>query len=112
MANLPPTAAITEQRFGGATVLQEQVLTVDNTVRVRLPNNPNRLRIVMLNEGAFDVRVSNYPDVNNSTGWLLAAAGGVITSDWSEDGEAVTYEWYLINVASSGKVRIREVVRS
>jgi hypothetical protein len=94
------------------TVLQEQVSTIDNVAVTRLPNNPNRFRIAFLNEGSYDVRISNTPDVLSTTGWLLPAAGGVIISDWNEEGEIVTYDWYLIAVTAASKVRIREVIRS
>jgi hypothetical protein len=110
--NLPPAAAISFDRFGGKTFIQEQISTIQSTGATRIANNPNRLRISFINQGSYDVRLSNTPDVSVISGWLLAAAGGVISMDWSEDGEGVTYEVYLLAVSNTADVRIREVIRS
>lgn len=111
MANLPPVAAISAARFGGKTFLQEQVINSLAASISIIPNNPNRVRIMLLNEGNNDIRVSNSPDVNASSGWVLASNGGVIWWDWEQDGEVVTYDVYHIAVGVDTRMRIREVIR-
>lgn len=111
-SNLPPVAAISASRFGGNTFLSESLVTIPSASVYRVPNNPNRLNWAMINEGANDIRVSNYPTVTASSGWLLAANGGVLSMDWAEDGEAVCYDIYLIANGADTVIRLREVLRS
>ena len=114
MANSPnvsPLSDLSADKYKGNTFAQEAVITTSNTTLTRISNNPNRVAWVMINEGLTDVRVSNLPNISASSGWLLAASGGVIAMKWDEDGEAVGYEIYLISVAGTPNVRIREVIR-
>ena len=106
-----PVYALVKERFGGGTTITEAVYSVNTSLFTRIPNNPNRLYWIMINEGSYDVRISNRPDTGNVTGWLLSLNGGVISMDWEEDGEAVCYDIYLIAVGATSNVRIREVIR-
>lgn len=112
ISKYPPVASISASRFGGNSFPIEQVITVPSASIYRLPNNPNRFNWIMINEGANDVRVSNLPNISATSGWLLAANGGNLSMDWSEDGEAVTYDLYMIASGADSNIRIREVVRS
>lgn len=107
-----PLEALSYQRFGGKTYLQEKVFSLTTNLDVLLPNNPNRVFWAMINEGSFDVRLSTDPTITNTSGWLLAASGGAITMDWSIDGESVGYAIYGRSASAPEFVRIREVIRS
>lgn len=107
-----PISEIIASRFLGPTFTNEQVLSIVPGALTRLPGNPNRVSWTMINEGANDVRVSNLPNVTASSGWLLAANGGFMSFDWAIDGEAVSYEIYLIANGAASNVRYREVIRS
>ena len=109
--NVSPLSELSSQRFLGNTFGQEQVIAVVSTSVTRLANNPNRVKWIMTNEGANDVRVANTPDISASSGWLLAQSGGIISMVWEEDGEVTGYEIYLIAAAGTPNVRFREVVR-
>lgn len=106
-----PLEALSLNRFGGRTYGQEKVISVTTTRTLVIPNNPNRLFWAMINEGANDVRVTNDPNVTASSGWVLAASGGVISMYWEEDGEAVGYEVFALTSAGASNVRVKEIIR-
>ena len=109
--NTSPISELSASRFQGKTFVQEQILSIGTASFTRIPNNQNRVRIAFNNEGANDIRVSNTPDVSATSGWVIAASGGVITFDWEQDGEGVGYEYYLLAVGVAANLRIREVIR-
>lgn len=109
---MSPLETVTNERFQGKTYPNEFVLTLTASPAEILPNNPNRLFWMVLNEDALDGRVSIDPQITTTTGWILAANGGVISMFWEEDGEAVGYPVYGVSVGAGSKVRIREVIRS
>lgn len=112
IGGMSPLEAVTSDRFKGKTYPNEFTMTIDVTLTPILPNNPNRLFWIITNEGANDCRVSIDPAISATSGWILAAAGGLISMFWEEDGEGVGYAVYGICVAAGAKIRVREVIRS
>jgi hypothetical protein len=106
-----PVTQLCIDRFGGKTYSVENVLLMAGAVNKLLVNNPNRLFWIAINEGAVDVRLSTETSVGTGSGWVLVAAGGVISMFWEEDGEAVTYDIYAKAVSSTCYVRVKEVIR-
>lgn len=106
-----PLEELSIERFKGNTYVQETIVRVDPTRTDFLLNNPNRLFWIAINEGGSDIRLSTDPDIDASTGWLLAAGGGVISMFWEQDGEAVGYHVYSIASVVASQVRVREVIR-
>jgi hypothetical protein len=98
------------ERFRSRTTSTEKVTSVPVTRINLIPNNPNRLHYLLINEGSFDVRVSNDPNITASTGWMLSASGGIISMDWEQDGETVGQILYAIAVTGSSDVRSREII--
>lgn len=111
-SNKPPITQIVMERFLGETFTQENLYTISNLAFTRIRNDPNRVSWLAINEGANDVRVSFLPNVSATSGWLLAANGGVIGMDWATDGEGASYDIYLIAVGAPDVIRLREVIRS
>lgn len=107
-----PLETLSIARFGGHTYGTEDVVTVLTTRTTILRNNPNRVYWVMINEGANDIRVSFDPSISATSGFVLAASGGVIVADWFNEGETVGYEVYGIAVGVDTRLRVREVIRS
>lgn len=106
-----PLEALSINRFYGKTSVVERVVAIGTARSQLLENNPNRLHWQAINESANDVRLSSAPDITSSSGWLLAANGGIIDSDWAEDGEGTGYTLYAISGVAGSNVRIREVIR-
>ncbi len=106
-----PLEGLSIQKMGGRTFGRDTVTSVPTTRIDLLPNNPNRIQWVMINEGVNDVRISNDPAITASSGWLLAANGGVISMDQFFDGETPGYTVYAIANGVASNVRIREVLR-
>lgn len=110
--NPSPIEAVTQTRLLGHTFPRERIISVGVVITEVLQNNPNRLDWIAINEGANDVRVANEPNISASSGWLLAANGGIISFQWEEDGESVSYPVYMIASGVASNVRIREILRS
>lgn len=106
-----PLEALSVGRFGGRTYGQENIVSVPVTRINLLPNNPNRVYWRLINEGAFDVRISTSPNLTVASGWLLQANGGLIDMTWEEDGETVGYQVYAIANGGANNVRTLEVIR-
>lgn len=109
--NQSPLYMLSNKRFGGRTIINEQVISVLTTRTVIAPNNPNRLFLAVINEGINDVRISTDPTITSTSGWLLPASGGAIVFDWTEDGEGVGYPYYAIANVAAVNCRVREVIR-
>lgn len=104
-------AELVRERFGGDTTARETVISVD-TSRTRLvPNNPNRFRWMLINEGGNDVRVSIDPNLTASSGWLLPANGGVLEMNWWDDGSVVGAELFGFASGAASNVRVLEELR-
>jgi len=99
------------RRWGGPTRLEERQVTIGTTVGDLLANNPRRVFWIAQNRGAADISTSNQRDVTSTTGFLLAATGGVQSMDAEEDGEAVTYARFAISGTAGQVVAIIEVMR-
>ncbi len=107
-----PLEEISKKLFEGRTYGQEQVVSVGTSRISILRNNPNRLSWTMTNESPNDVRISTDPNITASTGWILAASGGVISMLYYDDGEVTGYEVFAVAGVVGCTVRVREVIRS
>lgn len=107
-----PLEGVSITRFQGSTYIQETLSTIGLTRINLLSNNPNRVFWVAINESDSDVRLSTDPNISATSGWLLAAAGGVISMFWEQDGEGVGYAVYAIAAAVGKIIRVREVIRT
>ncbi len=106
-----PLEELSKGRFGGGTFIREALITVGTSLTVILPNNPNRTHWIVQNESVNLIRVSSDPTITATSGWYLAANGGVVTQDFDDDGEGVGYPLYGISSVAGSVVRVREVIR-
>lgn len=104
-------AEIVKKLFGGPTTAKETVVAVTSARVILLPNNPNRFRWMLINEGVNDVRVSIDPNITAASGWLLPSGGGVMEMNMSEDGSVVGWQLYAITAAADVDVRALEELR-
>lgn len=109
-SKMSPVESMTFDRFKGHTFLQERVITLTGATVNRIPPNPNRTHWEAVNESMTDIRVSFKPDINGTSGFILAANGGMISMDWEEDGEGVTYDIYLYPNGGDSDIRLRETI--
>lgn len=110
MEGRSPLERLSNFHYGGNTFAQEQLVTIGTTRVTLVRNNPNRVRLIMINESTSDLRVSIDPNLTASSGWLLPSLGGVIDLSWDDDGESVGYETFIIAPAANCVVRVREVL--
>lgn len=71
-----------------------------------VPNNPNRVGLVMINLSANTIYVDINPGVTSSAGILLAPNGGAITLDWRTDFTLVSNDWYAIATLAGSSLRV------
>lgn len=102
------------ERFKGRTrpVINPVTDTVQTTVTEILRNNPDRYGWLIVNLSANRGYIGFDREVSTTKGIPIEASGGVITSIWEEDGEAVTYAVFAINQVAAGTYYIVEMERS
>lgn len=103
------------KEFGFKTRAIENPVTasVGETPAVILRQNPDRIGWLIINLHAANTLYLGYgPDVSSSKGIIVAAAGGVVTSKISEDGEAVGYEVWAKGSASGTTIYVIEYERA
>ncbi len=113
MDNTPvsPIEELSYEQFKGHTFSQEKTFNLTTNLDVILPNNPNRVQWIIINEGNSDARIGNDPTITLASGWLLPANGGIISMIYKDDGESVGYAVYARCSVSPNYIRIREVIR-
>ena len=84
--------------------------TVNTTVTKIAMNNPNRLGLIILNLGAYDIYVAPTSDVSLDKGILLTANGGGISFNLREDFMLPALSWYAIANGGASKVYVLEVI--
>lgn len=84
-----------------------QVLT---SVTKILSYNPNRLGLVIVNNGAVSIYISPVNIVTVGSGLILVPGGGSITFKWDVDFELVSLEYFGIADGAASNIFIMEVV--
>ena len=72
------------------------VTSIPVTAGQLLQNNPNRVGFLLVNLGATDAYVGPFPDVSVNKGIFVAASGGSLKVEYTEDYILPTYDWYGI----------------
>ncbi len=106
-------AELLQAHYGVKTRKQwEKAKTISNVSPTKvLEYNPNRLSVLIVNNGAQDVWVAPNRDVDVSKGIRLVSGGGSFSLVWNEDFELVASEWYgQAAAAGSSDVSIIEVL--
>lgn len=94
--------------WGGLVLEQETNPTISTTPSVVVPNNPDRVALVVLNIGAGTVfmSLSNTPSAN--AGIFLGANGGAVTMNVRDDGTLPSRQWSA--VCPTGGPLVLEVI--
>jgi len=71
------------------------------------PSNPNRVNLVLINQGGNDAFVLDDPTVAANEGFLLASDGGVLTLQTDTDGDLTTQEFHAVTDAGTTDIFAR-----
>lgn len=74
-------------------------------------NNPNRVQLTFVNNGAFEIHLDIDNEVSTTLG-LRITASGTLTLNKLEDGALVTSRWVGIATGGTSNLRIFEVVKT
>ena len=75
-----------------------------------LPQNADRLALVMFNLGLNNLFVALNPNVNNTSGILLTANGGAVSLNVRDDFTLTTRAWFGISVTAPGTLYVLEII--
>jgi hypothetical protein len=98
-------------RFGGPTRVSITIRSIGTVASRLLDNNPRRVGWVAANRGTSDGAFSTDPGVLITTGLPIQAAGGAVSMQVDEDGEAVAWEWYAVTGAAAQSCVVFEFIR-
>ena len=107
------TPELVKEEFKGPTrpVINPVTDTVATTATMILKNNPDRLAWLIVNLSANRGYIGFDRQVAPTRGIPVEASGGIVISNWREDGELVIHEVHAINLVAAGTWYIVEVER-
>ena len=105
---------ISLKRFGFPTRAVENPVTdtVKTTLTEILKNNPDRVFWLAVNLSDNEGYVALSEEVSDTHGIRLDAHGGYASMSAEEDGEAVAYAVYAVNITLEGKWFILEIEKA
>ncbi len=100
-----------EAHFGLKTSyrINPEVTQVETTVTKVLSYNPNRLGLVIVNNGTANIFLSPLNTVTLGNGIRLVPAGGSITLKWDVDFELVSSEFFGIADGAASAIYLIEI---
>jgi len=101
-----------ESNFGIKTSynINPVVAQVQTTLTKLLSYNPNRVGLIMINNGAVNITISPLNTVIVGNGIILVANGGGISFIWDEDFELLAGEFFARADGAAANIFIMEVV--
>lgn len=88
-----------------------QDVVVVGVTSIRLcANDPNRLGLTFVNNGAASVWVNYFNRAVVGSGFYLAANGGFLSLNWRDDFTYVSADWYAISNAAANNVTVAAMV--
>lgn len=90
-----------ETKLAGPTRVVQGSLLVQNTTTLIVQNKADRVGLVIVNGGAFDIFVT--PDIVGApnAGIRLSANGGNVTMNVTEDFEVCSLQWFGISAGGA-----------
>ena len=108
-----PLAALLEEKLGTKATPFANPLNVASigvtAVRI-LPSNPNRFAWIFIDLSPNLIWLLNSNLVSPSNGIQVAASGGNVISDWEEDFELVSNEWWAVAGGAASSFLVVEIV--
>lgn len=86
------------------------IVTVDTSDTQIVNSNPNRVEVIIANNGSNEIHIDIDNSVSTSSG-LRLAAGGIMSITKAFDGELVTRHLIGIATGASSSVRVFEIIQ-
>lgn len=112
---MPPLVAgaasrFTQREYGGLFTVRETEVVVGTTVIVGAEQSPDRISLLMVNDGATNITLSSRAGVVSGTGLLLLGNGSFLSFNAREDGDIVALPWHAIGDLAGGSLHVVESV--
>lgn len=91
----------TEKELAGPTRIVLTTLNVQNTATQIVNNSPDRVNLVITNNGSFNIAITPFANGSPTTGIVLGAGGGNVTMNVRDDFELVSQNWFGISVGGA-----------
>ncbi len=98
------------RRWGVSFTARESFVSVATSRTTVLNQNPTRVAVLLVNDGAFQVMRAPTPADGGPAGPRIDPAGGSLFLWWEEDGELVGQQFDALAVGGASLVRIYEVL--
>lgn len=101
-----------ESQFGITTYERNNVVVtqIPTTAGLIVRSHPDRVGLIIINNGTSNVWVKPSRDVALSNGIYIGPSGGAVTFDWSKDFSIISREWYGIASAAASDSYILEIM--
>lgn len=109
------TQGVTEKFYGVKTFVDETTVnsSISTTFKEIVPNNPGRLSLNIINNGASDIYVWYNEQVSTTKGFLVPASGGVLILKMRDFPALVTRAWYGLTASGTSTVQaVADVILS
>lgn len=103
--------AFTDVALGGPTTDQDSTFTVQITSGIALQGNPDRVGLLIINNGANDVFLGLTSGVAVNAGMKLPALGGNFIADVRDDFTLPSRAFYAIANGGTSSIYILEILR-
>lgn len=77
------------------------IVSATTTPQRFLPNNPNRISMMVVNGGSNDILIWTDASVSSTKGFRLAANGGEVEFYYEKHLDLSAKEWWVVSVAST-----------
>lgn len=91
----------TEKELAGPTRVVPTTLNVQNSATQIVNNSPDRVNLVITNNGGFNIAITPFANGSPTTGIILGAGGGNVTMNVRDDFELVAQNWFGISVGGA-----------
>lgn len=105
-----PLERLSLDKFKYHTYLENNYRAIGAGNTYFLPNNPNRLSLLIENVDVADIRVNIGTAYGVAQGLIVPANGGVFTMSFDDDGEVVGYNIIIYAPGAGTAIRIMEVI--
>lgn len=116
MANLPPFAGAAARaairELGGIFQPQESTVAVGVATVPAVPYNPNRIGLVVTNNGVTNITLRSQPDVISGVGLLLLGNGATMRLNWRDDGDVVASPFYAVSDVAGGALHVYQMIEA
>lgn len=100
----------TEKELLAVTRVVSSTFNTQNSQTSLCNNSPDRVNLVITNNGGFNIAITPFPNGSPTTGIILGASGGNVTMNVRDDFELVSQQWFGISVGGATTTTVIETL--